>query len=140
MKRASAGALGEAGTEMLQEGTAYLAATQGSDKHFDWSELNNRLVSAAIAGGTLGGALASGGTLTNAGAWADVAYRTDTETAHTRSQGEIYAQEEKDKHGRIASIEELAADARARAAAQPGFSIDERAQQHKAKTIKEVYS
>ena len=61
LARAGVGAGGEAVTEMGQEAIGYLAATQGSDKEFDWHDLNNRLISAAIAGGSLGGALGAPG-------------------------------------------------------------------------------
>ena len=135
LKRAGVGSAGEATTEMAQEATAYLAATHGSDKEFDWHELNNRLISAAIAGGSLGGGLSVPGSVYNAGAWADVAYRTSTETEASASQGEIYANLEKEEHGRVASIEELAADARARWQANPGATIEERANSYKEKQV-----
>ena len=56
LKRAATGAIGESATEVMQEAIAYTAATEGSDKAFDWEELNTRLTAAALAGGTLGGA------------------------------------------------------------------------------------
>ena len=40
LKRAATGAIGEAGTEVMQEAIGYVAATEGSDKAFDWEELN----------------------------------------------------------------------------------------------------
>ena len=133
LKRAGVGAAGESLTEVGQEAIGYLAATGGSDKEFDWHDLNNRLISAAIAGGSLGGGLSVPSSVYNAGAWADVAYRLDTETAGSASQGEIYSNLEKEQQGRVASTEELAADARARYQANPGATIEERAKAYNEK-------
>ena len=130
--RSAVGATGEAVTEAAQEATAYLAAVVGSDKEFDFHELNNRLISAAIAGGSLGGGLAIPGVAYDTGAWADVAYRLAPADALKASQGEKYAAEENAKFGHVASIQELAADAGQRAKATPGISIDERTTTHKA--------
>ena len=124
------GAPSEGLTEMAQEATAYLAATQGSDKVFDWEELKHRLVSAGIAGSALGGGISAGGSAINTAAWADVAYRTSTDTQTSASDAELYANLEKEEHGRVASIEELAADARARSQINPGATIDQRAEAH----------
>ena len=131
LKRAIPAAGGEAVTEMGQEAIGYLAATQGSDKEFNWSDLNNRLISAAIAGGALGGSFSVPGAAADAAGWVDVAYRTSTETSDSASRGELYSQMEKDTHGRVASIEELAADARARWATTPGATMDERSEAFK---------
>ena len=57
------GAGGETVTESGQELIGYLAATEGSDKVFQWDELNERLIAAAIAGGSLGGAFAAPGSI-----------------------------------------------------------------------------
>ena len=51
--RAAVGGSTEAVTEGLQEATAYLGATLGSDKVFDFEELNERIIAGAVAGGTL---------------------------------------------------------------------------------------
>ena len=59
-------AVSEGLTEVAQEATAYVAATAGSDKAFDWEELNERLAAAAIAGSTLGGAFSVPGSLGDA--------------------------------------------------------------------------
>ena len=50
-------------TEVMQEATAYVAATQGSDKEFEWEELSERLRAAAIAGSALGGAFSVPGSV-----------------------------------------------------------------------------
>ena len=131
LRGVSVGGAGEAVTEAAQESTAYLAAVYGSDKEFSWDDLNNRLISAAIAGGTLGGGLAAPSSAYNAGAWADVAYRLAPADAKQASLGEKYAALEKSEFGRVASVEELAADARARSTVSPGASIDERAGDYK---------
>ena len=130
LKAVGVGGVGEAGTEMLQEATGYLAAVHGSDKEFDWNDLNNRLISAAIAGGTLGGAISTGSAAYDAGAWADVAYRLAPADQAAASDAEKYAAEEKARFGRVMSVQEIAADAARRASEQPGVTMDERAMQH----------
>ena len=127
LKRASIGTLGEGATEAAQEATAYLAAVQGSEKTFNWNDLNERLIASAIAGGALGGGLSAPGAAVNAGKWADVAYRLDPASVESASDGEIYAAEEKANFGRVASVEELTHDARIRAQTNPGLTLDDKA-------------
>ena len=117
----------EGATEMLQEATAYTAAVQGSDKEWDWNELNNRVISAAIAGGTLGSAMSVPGAAWNAGAWADIAVRTAPADAARAAATARFQAEEIATHGRTMSTRELVADAGTRAKAAPGVSINERA-------------
>ena len=127
------GAAGEAATEALQESTAYLGATLGSDKVFDWNELNERQLQALVAGGALGGAFSVPGAAFDAGAWADVAYREAPAEAKRLSLAGKFAEEERTEFGRIASNQENAAAARSRAtAAGPHAhpSLEERADVH----------
>ena len=114
--RLVAGAGGEAATEALQETVAYAGATLGSDKQWDWNELNERQVQALIAGGTLGGVFATASGAIDAGAWADVAVRQAPAEAKRLSLAGKFAEEEKAKYGRISSIQENTAAARKRAA------------------------
>ena len=116
VSRGAVGAGGEALTEALQESTAYLGATLGSDKQFNWNELNDRAIQAAVAGGTLGAAFAGPGGIYNAGAWADVAYRAAPAEAKRLSQAGKFADQEVREHGRVKSVGELAAETRARVA------------------------
>lgn len=110
--RALSSALGKGGlselvTETAQEGTAYMAAVVGSDKHFDAVELENRLLNAAIAGGTLGAGFSLPGIAYDAGAWADVAVRQAPAEAKRLSRAGKAAEQEKRDHGRIRSIQEI---------------------------------
>ena len=118
----------EGGTEALQEATAYLAATQGSDKEFDFNELNERVIAGAVAGSALGGSFGAAGKAHDYGAWADVAYRLAPADVANDSLNAQFAAEEKNVYGRVASVEELAADARARAPTRTGATLEERAQ------------
>ena len=70
-KRLTAGAAFEGSTEMLQELTQYTAAVIGSEKTWDYEELESRLASALVAGGTLGGAFSVPTTVFKAGQWYD---------------------------------------------------------------------
>ena len=125
IKRAGTGALGEGATEAAQEATAYLAAVQGSEKQFDWNDLNHRLISAAIAGSSLGGGLSAPGAAFNAAGWLDVAHRTGPAAEQAASDAEQWAAEEKAKVGRNTSIEENLHDARIRAQSHPSQTLDE---------------
>ena len=118
----------EGGTEALQEATAYLAATQGSDKEFNFEELNERVIAGAVAGSALGSTFGAAGKAYDYGAWADVAYRMAPADAKHDSLNAQFANEEKKIYGRVASVEELAADARARAPSRIGSTLEERAQ------------
>ena len=117
----------EGSTEGLQEATAYLAATSGSDKHFDGEELKERLIAGAVAGTSLGSAFGVAGKAHDYGAWADVAYRLAPADAKFDSLNAQFAAEEKNVYGRVASVEELAADARARATSRIGATLEDRA-------------
>ena len=121
----------EGGTEALQEATAYLAATQGSDKEFDFNELTERMIAGAVAGSAIGSAFGTAGKAYDYGAWADVAYRLAPADAKYDSLNAQFAEEEKKVYGRVASVEELAADARARSETRVGATLEERAQSDK---------
>ena len=125
---------GEAGTEALQEAIGYTAAHL--QEGFDFNELNERMIAGAVAGAALGGSFTVPGAAYNTGAWADVAYRLEDADNSKASLGEAYATEEKKNFGRVASIEELAADARARSLAAPGLTLDERAEAFKEDQMK----
>ncbi len=135
-KRALVGGVGEAGTEALQETTAYLGAVLGSKKEFNWEELNHRMISAAIAGGTLGGGLSAPGAAYNTGAWADVANRILPASEKAASEAEKHHAAEKAEFGYVASTEEVAADAAVRAKDAPPVLITDRTANHKAAQTK----
>ena len=138
MKAVGTGGVGEAGTEALQESIGYSAALLGSEgkslADWDWEDYNNRIIAAAIAGGSLGGAISSGGTFADAGKWADVAYRLAPADATKAAESEhLLAREKANNNGRVRSTEEIAADAGARAKSQPsGFTLDDRVSTYKA--------
>ena len=111
-KRGLVGGVGEGVTEAMQESTAYLGATLGSDKEFDWEELAERAIAAAVAGTSLGTSFSIPGGLINTGAWADVAYRQAPAESKRLSDAGKYAEEERQEHGRVKSIEELTAETR----------------------------
>ena len=68
----SKGAAGESATEMMQELTQYTAAVLGSDKEWDFDEVENRLINAAAAGGLLGGTFMIPRAAYDAGDWKTV--------------------------------------------------------------------
>lgn len=96
------GGTGEGVTEAMQEATAYLGATLGSDKVFDYNELTDRMIAASIAGTSLGTAFAVPGAAVNAGAWADVAVRQLPAEAKRLSEEGAQAEAERVRNGQIA--------------------------------------
>ena len=116
--RAGQGFAIESSTEVGQELTGYLAAVYGSDKPFDAVELNDRLINAAIAGGTLGSGFSIPGTAIDYGAWADVAVRQAPAEAKRLSQEgawSVEAEVDKDANtgrGRQQSVDELSEQAK----------------------------
>ena len=96
------GGTGEGATEAMQEATAYLGATLGSDKVFDYNELTDRMIAASIAGTSLGTAFAVPGAAVNAGAWADVAVRQLPAEAKRLSEEGAQAEAERKANGEIA--------------------------------------
>lgn len=70
-KRLGASAGIEGSTEVLQELTQYTAAVMGSDKTWDYAELEERMANALIAGGMIGGAFSVPGAAFQAGSWTD---------------------------------------------------------------------
>ena len=129
VSKAGIGLAGEGATEVMQEGTGYLAATLGSDKEFNAEELVERLQQAAVAGSVLGGAFSAPGAAYNAGAWADVAYRLAPAEQKRLSQAGKFAEQEVRDNGRVASIPELLAEGKARrATGVPGATLDEMAE------------
>ena len=104
------GGTGEGATEAMQEATAYLGATLGSDKVFDYNELTDRMIAASIAGTSLGTAFAVPGAAVNAGAWADVAVRQLPAEAKRLSEEGAQAEAERTRNGQIAYNEAKAAE------------------------------
>ena len=126
LKRAGIGAGGEGITEAMQESIAYLGATQGSDKQFDWGELQERAIAASIAGSTIGSGFTTAGAISNAGAWADVAFRQAPADARHLSQAGRFAEQEVEQNGYVPTIQELTAETRA--APDAVATLDERAE------------
>ena len=133
--RAATGAAGEGSTEALQEATAYLGATIGSDKQFDANELIERMQKAAIAGSVLGTAFSAPGTAYDYGAWLDVAVRQAPAEAKRQSDAGRWAEQEVKEHGRVQSIAEINEENRANAAALGNdlVPLDELAEAHHAR-------
>ena len=134
VKRGLVAGAGEAVTEGLQEATGYTAATLGSDKTFDWNELNDRVMAGVIAGGALGKTFSIPGAVYNTGAWADVAFRQAPADIAKLSRAGKHADYEVQQHGRVKSIDELNTETASKVkAAGPNAvpSMQERIDSHK---------
>ena len=132
--KAAVGAGGESITEGLQEATAYLGATLGSDKQFDFEELTERMIAGAVAGASLGGTFATPGAAFDTAAWADISFRQLPADERRLSQSGRYAEEEIAREGRVKSVQELAAETKARVdKSQPSVTLEERVVADKAR-------
>ena len=122
-----ASGLSEGATEVAQEATAYLAAVEGSDKEFDPEELYERVIAAAIAGGTLGAGFSVPGTVKNLASQRALLGDNALADETTGSASAIYAQQELDNVGHIATnAENLATIHNEIAAEAPGWTLAER--------------
>lgn len=106
-QRGGRGAATEGITEAMQEATAYMAAVVGSDKVFDAVELQNRLLNATIAGGTLGAGFSIPGTAIDVGAWTDIAVRQAEADPNKLSRAGAQAEAELNENGYIPTIQDL---------------------------------
>ena len=132
IKKAGLGSGGEGVTEALQEATGYTAA-HWTGEGFDFNDLNERMLAGFIAGSALGGAFSVPGSVYEAGAWADVAFRQAPADAAKLSRAGRFSEQEKANHGRVKSVEELNLETANRAKNTPVNAIptlDERKQEH----------
>ena len=104
--QAAKGFISESTTEMAQELTGYLAAVAGSDKVFDATQLESRLLNAGIAGGTMGASFAAPGVALDVGSWKNVQVREGKAEASRLSFAGKYAADEKQKYGSVNSIQQ----------------------------------
>ena len=104
--QAAKGFISESTTEMAQELTGYLAAVAGSDKVFDATQLESRLLNAGIAGGTMGASFAAPGVAFDVGSWKNVQVSEGKAEASRLSFAGKYAADEKQKYGSVNSIQQ----------------------------------
>ena len=97
----------EAATEALQEATGYYAAVIGSDKTPDASELANRVINGAIAGGTIGGAISIPGSIVDTAAWADVAGKLSIVSPEDNTFFQEAIRKEEENHGYVRTTGEV---------------------------------
>ena len=93
-QRGTIGFVGEGLTEAGQELTSYMAAVIGSDKKFDAVQLQNRLLNAALAGGTIGSGFSIPGVAYDAGAWVDAKVQLDDANPNKLSFAGTWAQKD----------------------------------------------
>jgi len=132
-KRIGVGGLSEGLTEVGQESIGYAAAVAGSDKVFDFVELQDRLANAAVAGTALGGSFAIPGTIKDRVAWMDAAALYGKPI--TESEVERYVAEEKSIFGKVRSITDVLTGQRRkiRNTGLGGADMAERASSHRSK-------
>ena len=106
--RITQGAAFEGSTEMLQELTMYTAAVIGSEKTWDFDELQHRMTNAVIAGGLMGAGFATPGGVWEAGAWRDATVAMSKYDGRFDDAADTFRSEVKDPDtGRVADLNEI---------------------------------
>ena len=107
-KRLTQGAAFEGSTEMLQELTMYTAAVIGSEKTWDFDELQHRMTNAVIAGGLMGAGFSLPGGVWEAGQWRDATVAMSEYDGRFDDAADTFRSEAKDPDtGRLADLEEI---------------------------------
>lgn len=123
-------------TEVAQEAVAYVGATQGSDKEFDWVELNERLTAAVVAGSTLGGAFSVPGSLNDARRLHSTIADSYDATNATATNSARWAEAEAKAKGYVPTnmenINEIHAEIKM--GKKPSLTLEDRVQLHKENT------
>ena len=107
----------EAATEATQELIGYTAAHLKDDS-FNFTDAADRMISAAVAGGSIGGAFSSAGSLWDQAKTEQAIWAGSTADGSGVSDSGTRAQEELAKYGKIATNEENADEARVKAKEQ----------------------
>ena len=106
--RITQGAAFEGSTEMLQELTMYTAAVIGSEKTWDFDELQHRMTNAVIAGGLMGAGFAAPGGVWEAGAWRDATVAMSKYDGRFDDAADTFRSEARDSDtGRVADLNEI---------------------------------
>ena len=129
-KRLAQGAAFEGSTEMLQELTMYTAAVIGSEKSWDFDELQHRMTNAVIAGGLMGAGFSLPGGVWEAGQWRDATVAMSKYDGRFDDAADTFRSEAKDPDtGRVADLneiieEEWADTTRAKSAPKPKKDVN----------------
>lgn len=109
LKGVGKGTAFEGTTEALQESIGYVGANLESGA-IDFTEMGDRAIAAAIAGGAIGGGLGAGGAAIDYAKWADVAWRKAPAMEMDKAEADKYADMEIQERGYIRSVQDIAED------------------------------
>lgn len=132
------GAAFEGSTEVLQEVTQYTAAVLGSDKTWDYDELQDRMINAVAAGGILGAGFSVPVSTWEAGSWKDAVDAAEKYEGKFDDTAEIYKNQERaENEGNLKDLDQVIEeewesanaegdplDLKVRRSAPPGFESD----------------
>ena len=107
LKGVGKGAAFEGTTEALQESIGYVGANLESGV-IDFTEMGDRAIAAAVAGGSIGGALGAGSSAMDYAKWADVAWRKAPAMEMDKADSDKYADMEIKERGYVRSVQEIA--------------------------------
>jgi len=108
VKRLSRGTAQEGVTEAMQELTEYTAAVIGSEKQWDYDEIENRMINAIVAGGIMGAGFSAPGTAFQVADWhaaADIDSEVDNRFDNQVHSNIVKQQE--DSRGYIQTVESI---------------------------------
>jgi len=121
-KRLGQSTAGEGVTEAMQELTEYTAAVIGSEKEWNYDEIENRMTNAIVAGGLMGAGFAAPGVAYQVGDWKASADFESTNDGRFDNQGTKYRKEEEAKYGYVRSTDELATANHKRESSASGYT------------------
>ena len=101
---------GEGATEAMQELTEYTAAVIGSDKEWDYDEIQNSMTNAIVAGGLMGAGFATPGIAYQVGDWKASVDVVNDDDGRFDNVNTPFRKEEEAEFGYVRSTDELAAE------------------------------
>jgi endonuclease YncB( thermonuclease family)/GH24 family phage-related lysozyme (muramidase) len=106
-KSLAGGAAFEGSTEMAQELTQYTAVVMGSEKSWDYDELQERLVAAGIAGASMGSAFSVTGSAWDIGGWQDASSASADYDKRFDDASTPWKAEESAEYGKVRDLDEV---------------------------------
>jgi len=128
---------GEGATEAMQELTEYTASVIGSDKEWDYDEIQGRMTNAIVAGGLMGAGFATPGIAYQVGDWKAAVDVVNDNDGRFDNVNTPFRKAEEAEFGYVRSTDELAAENHDSASGvngqtEPEDIIGELADQHEA--------
>ena len=111
VKRLANGAVHEGSTEAMQELTEYTAAVIGSEKEWNYDEIENRMINAVVAGGLMGAGFSAPGTAFQVADWNAAAdFDSEVDNRFDNSVHSNVVKQQEDSRGYIKTVGSITVD------------------------------